>query len=222
MSIGNRIKAARKAAGLSQEELARRADLSLNGFADIEREIIKDPHYSSLRKIADALGVPIGKLLEAEPVPLAEAPEAGPVTKHSSPSPSSSEPEKVSEEERRFRVRGWEVILEDLATRYQEAEGELFDTDPNVYPNKVIDVAVLANYQLEHLSREANEVREAPGVIAAAEKVRSAVASMERILNDPQYEEHAEQNARFKKPARDAEASLSSIEEDRDERRGVS
>jgi transcriptional regulator with XRE-family HTH domain len=77
VSIGNRIKAARKAAGLSQEELARRADLSLNGFADIEREIIKDPHYSSLRKISDALGVPIGELLEAEPVPLADAPKAG-------------------------------------------------------------------------------------------------------------------------------------------------
>lgn len=77
MGIGSRIKAARKAAGLSQEELARRADLSLNGFADIEREVIKDPHYSSLRKIADALGVPIGELLEAEPVPLGEASEAG-------------------------------------------------------------------------------------------------------------------------------------------------
>jgi transcriptional regulator with XRE-family HTH domain len=81
VSIGNRIKAARKAAGLSQEELARRADLSLNGFADIERESIKDPHYSSLRKISDALGVPIGELLEAEPVPLAEAPPSGPLTK---------------------------------------------------------------------------------------------------------------------------------------------
>ena len=63
MDIGSRIRAARKAAGLSQEELARRADLSLNGFADIERGHIKDPHYSTLVSLADALGVSVSELM---------------------------------------------------------------------------------------------------------------------------------------------------------------
>jgi transcriptional regulator with XRE-family HTH domain len=65
--IGDRIRVARKTAGLSQEDLARRSHMSLNGFADIERGHIEDPHYSSLKKIADGLGVPVGELLEGSP-----------------------------------------------------------------------------------------------------------------------------------------------------------
>lgn len=76
MSIGDRIRTARKAAGLSQEELARRAGMSLKGMGDIERGDIADPHYSSLSKIAGGLGIPVGELLE-EPVPLADAPGEG-------------------------------------------------------------------------------------------------------------------------------------------------
>ncbi len=67
MDIGSRIKAARKAAGLSQEELARRAGMSLKGMGDIERGDIEDPHYSSLSKIAGALGVSVAALTE-EPI----------------------------------------------------------------------------------------------------------------------------------------------------------
>jgi len=63
VDLGARIKAARKSAGFSQEELARRADLSLNGFADIERGYIKDPHYSTLVSLADALGMSVGELV---------------------------------------------------------------------------------------------------------------------------------------------------------------
>ena len=85
MKIGSRIRTARKAAELSQEELARRADMSLNGFADIERGHIRDPHYSSLKKIADGLGIPVGALLgEPALAGKAEAPgEAGPTTEES-------------------------------------------------------------------------------------------------------------------------------------------
>lgn len=77
MNIGARIKAVRRSAGLSQEELARRANMSLKGVGDIERGDIEDPHYSSLSKISEGLGVPIGALLE-EPAlaEKAEAPEA--------------------------------------------------------------------------------------------------------------------------------------------------
>jgi transcriptional regulator with XRE-family HTH domain len=78
MDIGGRIRAARKRAGLSQDEVARRTGMSLNGMANIERGHIPDPHVSSVRRIADALGVSVGELV-GEPVLAgkAEAPEAG-------------------------------------------------------------------------------------------------------------------------------------------------
>lgn len=79
MDIGGRIREARKARGMTQEELARRAGMSLKGMGDIERGAVPDPHYTSLSKIAEGLGVPIGELL-GELAPLGEAPqeEAGP------------------------------------------------------------------------------------------------------------------------------------------------
>src|ERR671910_435364 len=77
VSIGARIKAARTAAGMTQMDVARRTDLSLQAVGDIEREIVRDPHISSLRQIARALGIPVTQMLEdsvREPVPLAGAP----------------------------------------------------------------------------------------------------------------------------------------------------
>ena len=89
VSIGARIKAARTAAGMTQMDVARRTDLSLQAVGDIERGIVRDPHISSLRQIAYALGVPIEMLVkeeEAEPaLPLDEAPqeeESGPPMVH--------------------------------------------------------------------------------------------------------------------------------------------
>ncbi len=117
MSIGTRIKAVRKAAGLSQEELARRAALSLNGFADIERGAIKDPHYSSLRKIADALGVPIGELLEEESLfaGKGDAPESG----HS----EEAHPPAPEEEARRLRdsFEPLVAIMDAASDRWERA-----------------------------------------------------------------------------------------------------
>lgn len=75
MDFGNRIRVARKSAGLSQEALARRAGMSLKGLGDIERGSSADPHYSTLAGIANALGVSIGELVgESVPsVPLGDA-----------------------------------------------------------------------------------------------------------------------------------------------------
>ena len=64
MDIGNRIRAVRKAANISQEGLARRADVSLNVVSRLERGEIVDPHASTLTRIAVGLGVPVSSLLE--------------------------------------------------------------------------------------------------------------------------------------------------------------
>jgi len=81
VSIGARIKAARTAAGMTQMDVARRTDLSLQAVGDIERGIVRDPHISSLRQIAYALGVPVEMLVKEEMAvpafPLDEAPDTG-------------------------------------------------------------------------------------------------------------------------------------------------
>ncbi len=79
MSIGDKVRATRKAAGISQEEVARRAGVSLNVINRLERGVILDPHYSTLRGIASALEVPVEDLVrEPALAGKAEAPrEAG-------------------------------------------------------------------------------------------------------------------------------------------------
>jgi transcriptional regulator with XRE-family HTH domain len=70
VSIGARIKAARTAAGMTQMDVARGTDLSLQAVGDIERGIVRDPHISSLRQIARALGIPVTQMLEDTALPL--------------------------------------------------------------------------------------------------------------------------------------------------------
>jgi transcriptional regulator with XRE-family HTH domain len=81
VSIGDKVRATRKAAGISQEEVARRAGVSLNVINRLERGVILDPHYSTLRGIASALGVSVEDLVrEPALAGKAEAPKAGPAT----------------------------------------------------------------------------------------------------------------------------------------------
>jgi transcriptional regulator with XRE-family HTH domain len=79
VSIGDKVRATRKAAGISQEEVARRAGVSLNVINRLERGVILDPHYSTLRGIASALGVPVEDLVrEPALAGKADAPETRP------------------------------------------------------------------------------------------------------------------------------------------------
>jgi transcriptional regulator with XRE-family HTH domain len=84
VTLGERVRAKRKALALSQEEIARRAGLSLNQVNRLERGEITDPHFSTVRRLARGLGVPVEQLVrEEEVVPLAEAPSsAGPPVVH--------------------------------------------------------------------------------------------------------------------------------------------
>jgi len=124
VNIGDRIRIARKAVGLSQEEVARRAGLSLKGMGEIERGDIEDPHISSLAKIARALGVPVEALIkEEEEVAVAGKAEASQATLF----------DGEAEEERRIAyLRAWRIFLEDQARDWR-ADGEEFlqDEEPN-------------------------------------------------------------------------------------------
>jgi transcriptional regulator with XRE-family HTH domain len=63
MELRERIKTARKALGLSQEALARRADVSLSLVNQIERGVVVDPHFSTLTNVAKALSMSVSELL---------------------------------------------------------------------------------------------------------------------------------------------------------------
>jgi transcriptional regulator with XRE-family HTH domain len=54
----------RRAKGMSQEELARRAGLATVTVAKLEEGRIADPKSSTVGKLAAALGCPVDRLLE--------------------------------------------------------------------------------------------------------------------------------------------------------------
>ncbi len=91
MDIGERIRSLRTARGLSQEEVARRTGIGLKSYGDLERGRTRDPHYSTLRGVARALGVRVEELLE-ESV-LAGKAEAPPLS-----GPEKQLPEEAGEE----------------------------------------------------------------------------------------------------------------------------
>ena len=110
VSIGARIKAARTAAGMTQMDVARRTDLSLQAVGDIERGIVRDPHISSLRQIANALGVPVEMLVKEEMAvpafPLGDA--------------SDQEPRRSREERRLGYMRAWRAFVYKLVHRWEQ------------------------------------------------------------------------------------------------------
>jgi transcriptional regulator with XRE-family HTH domain len=77
VDLGRRLKESRKRADLSQEALARRADVSTVAVAQIEQGRTKEPHYLTLHRLSKVLGVSphwlyTGEKLE-EPVLLGKA-----------------------------------------------------------------------------------------------------------------------------------------------------
>jgi len=65
---GKRLEQVRKAAGLTQVQLAAAAHLSLTTISDIERGAMTNPRYHTLEAIARVLNRPVTDLL-ADPEP---------------------------------------------------------------------------------------------------------------------------------------------------------
>jgi transcriptional regulator with XRE-family HTH domain len=66
MTVAERIKKARKAAGVTQKELGKRMGVSDASIAQYESGE-RNPKYDTLQRIADALGVKVGDLLPSAP-----------------------------------------------------------------------------------------------------------------------------------------------------------
>ena len=71
-ALSQRIKALRERAGLSQQEMADKCDLSLSMVAKLEQGRKTDPRTSTLLALADALGVKPGTVLDDLFPPAAE------------------------------------------------------------------------------------------------------------------------------------------------------
>lgn len=79
IAIAGRVQELREKAGLSQQEVAERGELSLSLVAKLEQGKKGDPRASTLLALATALGVKPGALLDELKMPAetdAEAPEA--------------------------------------------------------------------------------------------------------------------------------------------------
>jgi|SRR5215217_1552645 transcriptional regulator with XRE-family HTH domain len=76
--LSTNIRTARKARGLSQEAVARRADISLNLMGRIELGSVRNPHYTTIHGIARALGMTVDELVEGSPGKASAPPDTGP------------------------------------------------------------------------------------------------------------------------------------------------
>ena len=64
--VAQRLKHWRKKKGLTQEALARKANISYNTIIKLETGGIKDPRVSTIAKLAQALEITIDELLSGE------------------------------------------------------------------------------------------------------------------------------------------------------------
>jgi transcriptional regulator with XRE-family HTH domain len=61
--LGQRLQHMRKEAGMTQQELCHKAELSYSTLAKIERGAIKSPSIFTIQNIATALGIGLDELL---------------------------------------------------------------------------------------------------------------------------------------------------------------
>ena len=64
ITIGEKIKAWRKKKNLTQDALAKRANMPYTTLAKIESDVIKGPSIHTVKKIADGLGISIDDLIK--------------------------------------------------------------------------------------------------------------------------------------------------------------
>lgn len=65
MALGDRMKTLRTQQGMSQEQAARAAEISLQQWGRIERGDVEDPQVSTVRKIARGLNTSAAALMAA-------------------------------------------------------------------------------------------------------------------------------------------------------------
>lgn len=163
-NLGENIRAARQAQGLSQEAVARRADLSLNVVARIELGIITNPHFMTLDSIARALGVTVEELVE-EPTHAGKA-SAPPETGLSEATPEAkpaeapeTEPAPLSEEvlyREAYAAHDFDAVWEKALDTARQARSDYLERGMKV---AVYDDGESVEVRAEPLARQASPGR---------------------------------------------------------------
>ena len=208
VSIGARIKAARTAAGMTQMDVARGTELSLQAVGDIERGIVRDPHISSLRQIAYALDVPVEILVkeeEAEPaLPLREAPEQGraeqPEAPHELPRTRLTD---TAPEDFNRRLTGLESAKEAAELfkgirKEEEALATLLAGASNPMPNpKLVRALIYRAAILDRWAKLADTRRDpASNRFKSVEETAGEIAAEQEWLKDLQAAEEKDRSAK--------------------------
>lgn len=76
--IGPRLRAARRAAGLTLDELAQRSELTKGFLSQLERDLTT-PSVGSLLRICEVLDLPVGELFDTQQGPLVRAAQRAPI-----------------------------------------------------------------------------------------------------------------------------------------------
>ena len=63
-TIGDKIKAWRKKRGITQDALAKKADIPYTTLAKIESDVIENPSLQTITKIAGGLGISLDDLVK--------------------------------------------------------------------------------------------------------------------------------------------------------------
>lgn len=62
-NVGEKIKRWRKKTGLTQDALAKKANIPYTSLAKIESDVIKNPSIKTVSKIANGLGITLDQLM---------------------------------------------------------------------------------------------------------------------------------------------------------------
>lgn len=143
MTIGEKIRNARKAAGLTQKELAQRLGLSFQSIAQWENDLRK-PKIETIQKIADALGITVWELSD----PLFAGQGGAPVLKPT---------EDASPETMEFFKRHGEAAktILDLLRLEQDQENKLLE-------QIIKDFRILTEEGQEKAAERIHELTEVP------------------------------------------------------------
>jgi transcriptional regulator with XRE-family HTH domain len=124
-SIGRNVRAARERNLFSRRDLAERSGLSLAGIDNLERGLSARPRRRTIEKLAEALDVDIGVLMEETAYPLAEAPPSqrslfnGGEEERREPKPP-----EPPEAERIHDLRSWAAFFNGFSKRWSEETPE--------------------------------------------------------------------------------------------------
>jgi transcriptional regulator with XRE-family HTH domain len=197
VSISERVRTARKALHLSQEEVARRAGVSLNQVNRLERGEIVDPHFSTLTGLATALEMQISELVEEPAVPLVKVQAARNFLAHV---PSAARRTEYLERAAGIlegHVRRWAAELECLTEKGVYPYGKGIETDLQFQRfATALQAQGLEPYAVWVTKERSEEVgaSELAGARRLLEAVKSMASFVERAL-DTERQMHSDRGA---------------------------